>query len=242
MAETVILLHGFTSTARAWDGVIAALDSGRYRPLALDLRGHGAARDRTPIGFEEVVADVLEAAPGRFALAGYSMGGRIALHVALAAPERVSALVLISTSPGIENDAERAARRAADDALADELEDMDITTFADRWAGQSLFADDPPDVAARAREDRLRNDPRALAAALRGLSTGRMPPLWDRLGELRVPTVVIAGERDPKFTAIARRMAAALPDARLEVVPEAGHTLPVEAPDAVGGAINRLAV
>src|SRR2546423_858105 len=100
MAETIVLLHGFAGTHRTWDRVTARLDAERYRPLALDLRGHGAARDARPIGFVECSADVLATAPERFVLCGYSMGGRIAQHIALAAPDRVSRLVLVSTTSG----------------------------------------------------------------------------------------------------------------------------------------------
>src|ERR1700678_3707912 len=122
MPESVVLLHGFGATPRAWDGVIAALDRERYRPLALDLPGHGAAADsERPITFASCVAAVLEAAPERFVLAGYSLGGRVALHVALAAPERVARLVLVSSTAGIEDEQQRAERRGADHALADEL-------------------------------------------------------------------------------------------------------------------------
>src|SRR5271170_4491012 len=118
MPESVVLLHGFSGTHRAWDGVIAALDRERYRPLALDLPGHGeAAGAKRRITFAGCVADVLARSPERFTLCGYSMGGRIALHVALAAPERVARLVLVSCSAGISDDVERARRRRADGAL-----------------------------------------------------------------------------------------------------------------------------
>src|SRR4051794_14771243 len=118
MLETVVLLHGFAGTRRTWDGVVDRLAAERYRPLALDLRGHGAAAARRPIDFAACAGDVLAAAPERFVLAGYSLGGRIAQHVALAAPERVERLMLVSTTAGIEDAGERAARRAADEALA----------------------------------------------------------------------------------------------------------------------------
>src|SRR5919198_622226 len=156
MPATVVLLHGFAGTGRAWDAVIARLDAERYNALAPDLRGHGAARDARPISFDAVAADVLAAAPARFVLCGYSMGGRIALHVARRAPARVERLVLVATTV---------------------------------W-----------------REDLLRNDPRALAAVLRGLGTGAMAPLWDRLGELTMPATVLVGADDAKFVALAQRL------------------------------------
>ena len=110
--------------------------------------------------------------------------------------------------------------------------------MADRWAAQPLFAGQPPEVAAAARADRLVNDPRHLAASLRGIGTGVMAPLWDRLGELRMPATVLAGERDARFVALGERLAVALPDAALIVVPGAGHALPLEAPAAVAAAIR----
>jgi 2-succinyl-6-hydroxy-2,4-cyclohexadiene-1-carboxylate synthase len=224
------MLHGFSATRRAWDGVSARLDPERYLPLALDLPGHGQASAQPgPITFASCVEAVLKASTERFALCGYSLGGRVALHVALATPARVSRLVLVSCSPGIEDDGKRAERRAADLALADELERIPFEQFIDKWRSQLLFAEDPPDVAERAREDQRRNEPHALAKAMRGLGTGEMASLWARLGELSMPTTFVAGERDAKFRAIGERMVALMPDARLVVVP-GGHVLPLESP------------
>jgi len=239
--EPLLLLHGFTQTGRGWDEVARHLAGERYRPLAPDLRGHGAAASRRPIDFDACVADVAGLTAGRFALAGYSMGGRLALHVALAHPQRVSRLVLVSATAGIEDPAARAARRAADEELAAWM-DADgrlMTEVADRWGAQPLFAGQAPEVAAAARADRLDNDPRHLAAALRGIGTGAMTPLWDRLAELEIEVDVLAGETDAKFVALGRRLAEALPRGRLTIVPDAGHALPLEAPAAVAAAIAR---
>jgi 2-succinyl-6-hydroxy-2,4-cyclohexadiene-1-carboxylate synthase len=238
MPTTVVLLHGFAGTGRAWDPVVERLDRERYTALAPDLRGHGAASDARPATFEACVADVLAAAPERFVLCGYSMGGRIAQHVALAAPGRVERLVLAATTAGIDNEAERAARRADDERLAAFADDATIEAFADRWAAQPLFAGTPPRAARLWREDMLRNDPRGLAAVLRGMGTGAMEPLWDRLGGLTMPAAVLAGADDPKFVALGERLAAALPNAELVVVAGAGHGLPREAPEAIADAIE----
>jgi 2-succinyl-6-hydroxy-2,4-cyclohexadiene-1-carboxylate synthase len=230
VAETLVFLHGFGGTRHAWDRVIAGLDPQRYRPLALDLPGHGDLSSyKRPITFAGCVEEVLAEAPQRFALCGYSMGGRIAQHVALAAPERISRLALVSTSPGIEDPRERARRREADRQLADELERLPFEDFIERWRTQPLFADDPPEVGARAREDQRRNDPRALAAVLRGVGTGEMEPLWARLGELEMPLTVVAGERDAKFRALGALMLARLPEAEMVLIP-GGHGLPLENP------------
>jgi 2-succinyl-6-hydroxy-2,4-cyclohexadiene-1-carboxylate synthase len=235
--ESVVLLHGFSGTHRAWDGVVRLLDTERYRPLALDLPGHGESADAPrPITFAGATEHVLAASPARFALCGYSLGGRIALHVALAAPERVRRLVLVGVNPGIENGAERARRREADRALADDLERAPFEEFIERWRTQPLFAEDPPEVGALAREDQRRNRPEALAAVMRGLGTGEMAPLWDRLPQLEMPVTVLVGRRDAKFRALGQRMVELLPQGKMVVEP-GGHGLPLENPTAVAQAL-----
>lgn len=240
MPETLVLLHGFGGTHRAWDGVVDRLPRERYLPLALDLPGHGAAAEvRRPITFASCTAAVLGAAPERFALCGYSLGGRVAMHVALAAPERVTRLCVIAANPGLEDSAERAARVASDEQLARRLETEPFEEWIESWRAQPLFAADPPAVGELARADQRRNDPPALAAALRGVSTGAMEPLWDRLGELTMPVALVAGERDEKFTRLARRALALLRNGSLTVL-AGGHRLPLENPSGVAEALARL--
>jgi 2-succinyl-6-hydroxy-2,4-cyclohexadiene-1-carboxylate synthase len=237
MAPDVVLLHGFTHTGASWGPVVAALGKS-YRALAPDIRGHGSASDRRPVTVEAVLDDLAALAPARFTLAGYSMGGRLALHAALALPDRVERLVLIGASPGIADRAEREARRAADNALADQAERSTIEEFAGRWARTPVLAGQPPDVAAAVDADRRRNQPAGLAGALRGLGTGALPSLWDRLPEIARPVALVVGERDQKFRAIASEMAAGLRRADVVVVPGAGHAVHLEAPDAVARTIS----
>jgi 2-succinyl-6-hydroxy-2,4-cyclohexadiene-1-carboxylate synthase len=236
MAPTVVLLHGFTHTGASWDPVVAALGE-RYRALAPDIRGHGEAWNRAPATLGAVLDDLAAIAPGRFTLVGYSMGGRIALHAALALPERIHRLVLIGASPGLADRAEREARRDADERLADSVEQMTIEEFARRWARTPVLAGQPPAVAAAIHADRLRNRPAGLARALRGLGTGALPPLWERLAEVSMPVALVVGERDQKFKAIAAEMAAGLPRVKVQAVPGAGHAVHLEAPVAVAEVI-----
>jgi 2-succinyl-6-hydroxy-2,4-cyclohexadiene-1-carboxylate synthase len=237
MPDRLVLLHGFTQTRQSWRRTVAAL-GGRYRALAPDLPGHGQAAERRPASFAACAAYVRALAGERCVLAGYSMGGRIALHTALAVPGLVDRLVLIGASPGLADPAEREARRRADEALADRIEAIGATAFAEEWGAQALFSGQDERVAAAAHADRLRNTPEGLAAALRGLGTGVMAPLWDRLPQLAIPVTLVVGERDAKFRAVAERMAAALPDARLHVVEGAGHAAQLERPEAVAAAIG----
>jgi 2-succinyl-6-hydroxy-2,4-cyclohexadiene-1-carboxylate synthase len=242
MARDVVLLHGFTHTGASWDPVVAALGE-RYRALAPDIRGHGSAADRAPASLEAVLDDLTELAPDSFTLVGYSMGGRLALHAALAPAlrARVDRLVLIGASPGLAEPAERDARRLADERLADEVDQMTIEQFAERWARTPVLAGQPPQVAAAIHADRLRNQPRGLAGALRGLGTGALPSLWDRLPEVRAPAALIVGERDEKFRAIAGEMAGGLPDASVVVIPGTGHAVHLEAPAGVAAVIEQNA-
>ena len=180
-----MLLHGFAGTGRSWDAVREQLDPARYRSLAPDLRGHGRSARLRPVSFDGCVRDVLACAPrAPFTLAGYSMGGRVALHVALTAPERVGRLVLIAATAGIEHPGERAERARADAALARRAESMGTEEFARVWQAQPIFTGTPETAALAWSEDLRRTAPRDLADALRGIGTGAMAPLWDRLPEL----------------------------------------------------------
>ena len=239
MPESVVLLHGFSGTHRAWDGVVARLDPERYLPLALDLPGHGAAADaERPITFAGCVAHVLAAGPERFVLCGYSQGGRIALHVALAAPERVSRLVLVSTSAGIEDAAERAGRRRSDHRLADELESGPFERFHRALAhpaavrrrtprgGPPRTRGSAPQPSRRARRGAPRHRHRGDGAAL-GPTRGAADAGHRARGRLATRSSRRWG----------RRMVELLPDAQL-VVAAGGHGLPLENPAAVAVALD----
>jgi 2-succinyl-6-hydroxy-2,4-cyclohexadiene-1-carboxylate synthase len=219
--------------------VIAALRE-RYRAVAPDIRGHGDAAAAVPVTLEAVIADIEALAPPRaFTLAGYSMGGRISLHAALAMPARVGRLVLIGASPGIADVHERIERRLADEQLAGEIERSSIEEFAAQWARAPVLSGMPDDVLARVQRDRLRNAPTGLARALRGLGTGALPSLWGRLEELQMPVTLVVGERDQKFRVIAEQMRELIPESELLVAPGVGHAVHIEAPEEVAEAIVR---
>jgi 2-succinyl-6-hydroxy-2,4-cyclohexadiene-1-carboxylate synthase len=231
------MLHGFGGTGRAFDGVISALSSERYTPTAIDLPGHGSRSAVTePITYERCVDLVLAQSPERFVLCGYSMGGRIALRTALAAPERVSRLVLVSATAGIDTQADRDERARADERLAAQIESEPMERFVERWRSQPMFADEPARVRELASADHRRNTTAGIAAALRGIGSGVMPPLWERLHELTMPVIVLAGERDAKYRDLGQRIAGAVPRGELRVV-AGGHGLLLESPEAVACAI-----
>ncbi|MCU1497869.1 MAG: menH, partial [Acidimicrobiales bacterium] len=163
---------------------------------------------------------------------GYSMGGRLALRLALDRSDLVAGLILLGATAGIDDAAERAARRTADEALADRIEHDGVEAFLRGWLAQPLLADPTPaadDLAAR-----RANSPTGLASSLRRAGTGTMdPPWWDELPACTVPTLVVAGELDAKFTALGRRLAATLGDgrtARFATVEAAGHAAHLRSP------------
>lgn len=239
MARTVLFLHGFGGSRRSWDVVIAHLDASRYRSLAVDLPGHGSRADASPVSYASAVELALDGAPGQLVVCGYSMGARVALKIALTHPEQTAALVLVSAHAGIEDDGERAARRAADEELATRIERMSSKQFADLWNRQSLFRGDPPGVLAAAREELALQQPRGLAAALRGLGPGVFEPAWSELAGLDVPLVALAGERDARYCELARRLALGARRGTVEILP-GGHRLGLESPGALARALERL--
>jgi 2-succinyl-6-hydroxy-2,4-cyclohexadiene-1-carboxylate synthase len=203
--------------------------AGDHEVVRIDAPGHG--RSSAVAADLVATADLLAEAAGPSSWLGYSMGGRACLHLALHRRDAVRALVLLGATAGIEDPAERAARVTADEVLARQLEDEGLEPFLDRWLALPLFAGLSPE--AQHRDARLENDPRALAASLRLAGTGAQEPLWDRLGEVVAPVLLVAGEHDERFAATAARMAARVGgDAEVRLVPDAGHAAHLERPQA----------
>lgn len=233
----IVLLHGFTQNAAAWGPFAEHL--ARNRPvLAVDLPGHGGsdAVRADLAGAAALVADSLGDLDTPATVVGYSMGGRVALHLALRHPGAIDRLVLVSTSAGIDDAEERARRRDADERLADRIEAIGVDAFLDEWLAQPLFASLSP--AAACREARRRNTATGLASSLRLCGTGTQEPLWTRLGSIDVPTLVVVGGLDERFTALGERLVASIgPAARLVVIEGAGHNAPLELPERTAAAI-----
>ena len=224
----VVLVHGFTQTRRSWDRLLPRLTEG-HEVVAVDAPSHGrSAGHRTDL---VEGARLLGEAGGRAAYVGYSMGGRLALHLAVQQPELVERLVLVGATAGLDTEDERAARRAADEALAADLERGGLDAFLERWLANPLFATLPAEAAGV--EDRRENTVDGLAASLRLTGTGTQRPLWGELPRLTMPVLFVVGEHDEKFTALARRMVYAWGGGGgVAVVAGAGHACHLEQPEA----------
>lgn len=236
----VLLLHGFTGGAESMEGV--ALPLSKLRPVVrLELVGHGESDAPTAVApyamavcVEQVVAAVADLGLRRPHLVGYSMGGRTALSCAVAHPTVFESLVLIGATAGIADEALRRERIASDEALADRIESEGLEAFVDAWMALPIFASQArlgERALARARAERMRNRPHGLAHSLRGMGAGAQAPLHDRLACYAGPTLLVVGEEDAKFRAIAEDLETRLANARTAVIPEAGHAAHLEAPD-----------
>jgi 2-succinyl-6-hydroxy-2,4-cyclohexadiene-1-carboxylate synthase len=239
-APTLALLHGFTGSAAGWGRQFDTLANYGLRVIAIDLLGHGqsdAPEDPQRYAIERCQQDILavlqelDVSKGQAILLGYSMGGRIALYTAFSGYFR--ALILESSSPGLEDPAEREQRHLSDEILAASIEREGIPAFIERWENLPLFASQktlPIECRQTLHRQRLQNSATGLAQSLRGVGTGVQPPLYAQLPTLHIPVLLIAGELDTKFTAIARRMVEMLPQSQLRIVSGAGHTVHLERP------------
>jgi 2-succinyl-6-hydroxy-2,4-cyclohexadiene-1-carboxylate synthase len=235
----VTLLHGFTQSGSGWLETISRMPAG-WMWIVPDLRGHGETRTRpgAPCSMDACAADLEmlwdHLGVARTHLVGYSMGGRLALHVAARRPERILSLLTIGAHAGLEEGA-REGRRQGDEALAGRIEKEGLETFVQYWSNLSLFAGlerRGPAFVAQIRAARMTNHVAGLACSLRGMGAGAMEPVWDELGSVTFPCTFVAGQLDHGYVSSARRLAATVPHGRVEVVPRAGHTVHQERPEA----------
>lgn len=235
----VTLLHGFTLSQRSWQEVISEMPDG-WRWVVPDLRGHGATRipSGAPCTMDACMGDLEmlwdHLGIERTHLVGYSMGGRLALHVAAHRPERLLSLLTIGAHAGLEESA-REGRRQGDEALAQRIEKDGLEAFVDYWGSLPLLAGVErrgPSFTAQLRAERMGNHVAGLAKSLRGMGAGRMEPAWDELARVRCHCTFVAGQLDHGYVASARRLASTVVDGRVEVVLRAGHAVHLERPEA----------
>lgn len=240
----VTLLHGFTQSGRSWQELINAMPGG-WRWVVPDLRGHGETRLQPGamctmdacLADLEILWDHLGIE--RTHLVGYSMGGRLALHVAARKPERLLSLVTIGAHAGFE-EGPREGRRLGDEALAQRIESDGLEAFVKYWSGLPMFAGlerRGPSFVAQLRAERMSNTVAGLACSLRGMGAGVMEPLWGELASVTAPSTFVAGQLDHGYVASARRLAASVPHGRIEVVLRAGHAVHQERPEAFAHAL-----
>jgi 2-succinyl-6-hydroxy-2,4-cyclohexadiene-1-carboxylate synthase len=221
--DPVALLHGFTQTAASWNPVVREL-ARSFTCISVDMPGHGDS----PIADRSVsqCAHDIAHSVGRATYIGYSMGARVALHIALQFPELVERLVLISGTPGIQNEADRNERRHDDELLAEYIQETGMNRFINEWIKQPMFAGLPPEFARL--DERKQNDPQDIADSLRSAGTGTQEPVWEELSNLQMPVLLVVGQQDQKFVQIAEQMHDLIPNSTLAVFNDVGHTVHLE--------------
>lgn len=241
-ALDTVWLHGFTQTSRSWGPLLStpALRTRSGRRFRVDLPGHGQSPVATgdlEHSARAVIDTLIEHGFEHGALIGYSLGGRTALHAALARPSLWKGVVLIGATPGLVDPTARRERLADDERLAQTLERDQVDTFLERWLAQPLFAGLPTRLHDLA--DRRRNTVTGLASSLRWCGTGTQRDLRPRLGELTMPALILAGARDTKFVAAGRELAEGWGgDATFMEVPKAGHAAHLERPETTAAMID----
>jgi 2-succinyl-6-hydroxy-2,4-cyclohexadiene-1-carboxylate synthase len=218
----VLFIPGFMQRGDAWRPVAELLPE-RYPSALLDHREHS---------FEGRLREIAAAGEGRV-LAGYSLGGRLALRAVLREPSRYAGLVTVSTTAGIDEPEARSDRAEADDRLAAWIEASPIENVVSVWERQPLFADQSDALVEEQRAGRLSHDPAGLALLLRTAGQGVLEPVWHELLRLELPVLAIAGDRDDGYVRAAHRIAESAPRARAAIVEEAGHAPQLQRPEEV---------
>ncbi|MDJ0518695.1 MAG: 2-succinyl-6-hydroxy-2,4-cyclohexadiene-1-carboxylate synthase [Trichodesmium sp. MO_231.B1] len=235
--EVILLLHGFMGSSNDFIEIIPQL-SKKFCCLTVDLPGHGKTKvfgseeDYNMLNTAKVLIDLLDDLKiEKCYLFGYSMGGRLALYLAINFPTRFEKIILESASPGLKSKVERSLRYESDFKLANKLENSNFQEFLFNWYNQTLFESlRHHDNFEKVRERRLENNPLELAKSLRNLGIGNQPSLWGKLSNHQIPTLLIVGEYDYKFQAINTEMAELCQVAKVKIIPESGHNIHWENP------------
>ncbi|MDY7020870.1 MAG: 2-succinyl-6-hydroxy-2,4-cyclohexadiene-1-carboxylate synthase [Cyanobacteriota bacterium] len=234
---TLLLLHGFLGNGDDFTFVISQL-SQYFNCLAVDLPGHG----KTQVNGQDECYTLSKTAEGlidwlkelkiqRCFLVGYSMGGRLALYLALYYSQYFHAVILESASPGLKTESERTQRYLSDLKLAENLEQQDLQDFLENWYNKPLFKTfkQHPDYQ-KILTRRLKSNPKELAKSLRGMGTGNQPSLWEKLSTIQIPLLLMVGESDQKFVRINQYIVDLCSTAKLEIIPDCGHNIHLESP------------
>jgi len=233
----IFLLHGFTGQARDWNFLDKQL-SAKFFPIKIDILGHGQSDSPTEKKYYSEINLIkhLNSIIDYFnfnqnILLGYSMGGRIALSYSLAYPEKISALILESASPGIENSIERQLRIEHDQKLAETIFEKGTKKFIRDWVNQPFFDSlkkISPDKLIKIISDRSLNNPIGLTNILSEFSQGKMNSKWTQLDKINFPVLLISGELDKKYCEINKKAYQLLQNAELKIIKISGHNVHLE--------------
>lgn len=241
-AARFLALHGFTGEGADFSA-LSSWAGGTWN--CPDLPGHGTNSEAQDPEFsiDRLRYSLIPRSPDHLVGVGYSMGGRLLLNLATSDPDAFEKLILISASPGLDDEEERKNRRINDEKWIRLLDEGTLQTFLDQWWEQPVLKslkDLPAPDEKRLIARRLRNNPVGLIRSLRHHGTGQLPSIWEKCSHLRVPTLICAGENDLKFKDLAERMVSIIPNSQLSLIPDSGHSPHLENPRATAAAIIRF--
>jgi 2-succinyl-6-hydroxy-2,4-cyclohexadiene-1-carboxylate synthase len=233
----VLFVHGFMGSSADWEDLASGLSAPAF---GIDLPGHGFTRgvEGDASWFEKTVLGIHDALEKRniteINLVGYSLGGRVALHLASEFPGLVRRLVLESCHPGLELPSEKESRLFSDARWGD-LFRSNWPSVVDDWYEQDVFRSFSGDLDTL-KAGKLGNDPELLSEALNGFSLGRQDSKW----ETKHRSLYITGRQDAKYVEIGQKLTLISPNTSLFVVDEAGHNVHLERPEAYLAALNQF--
>ncbi len=234
----LVLLHGFMGRGNDWLPIAEQLAEQWYCLLP-DLPGHGQnvmLSLEEPLTFDTVSQGFFQWLAGlglsQVHLLGYSMGGRLALYGATQAPHKIKSLILESANPGLRDMEARQARVKLDDERASTMRWIGMAEFVEQWYQMGLFASlkQHPQTLAQIIRQRKQNNVEWVAKVIAELSPGRQPPVWNRLARLSMPVLLLTGALDSKYVTLAEQMASLIPQATVNIIPQAGHNIHLEQP------------
>lgn len=235
---TLVLLHGFMGSGQVFDHLIEGLKP-ICNPVTIDLLGHGrseGAELHYRFSTKEQVADlsklISEQLQVPLFLYGYSMGGRLALQLALYRPDLFKGLILESATFGLEGETEQQARQALDARRADAIVG-NFEGFLTEWQNKPMFqsTEIAPDLMDTMLNIQRNQQPFWLSNSLLGFGTGTMPCVKDRLSEIQIPVQLVAGKNDTKFLHINNQMEKEIPNSDFSPIKNAGHRVHLEQPE-----------
>ena len=227
----ILLTHGYSATSQMWRGQVEAL-SKKNKLVIWDMRGHGQTdypADQAQYSEEATVADMaalLDEVGAKTAIVGgLSLGGYMSLAFHVKHPERVRALLIIDTGPGFKKDEAR------------EGWNKNALNTAARYEKEGLAQ---LSSASAERATARHRDATGLARAARGMLTQRDATVINALPDIKVPSLVVVGDKDTPFLAAADYMTAKIPGAETAVIKDAGHASNIDQPAAFNDALGKF--
>lgn len=231
----LLWIHGFMGSGDDWLEIVNDQFSD-YCNILVNLPGHGGSGIPVHTPFKILLAQLInqlsESGIDKYTPIGYSMGGRVGFHLQNLAPERIPALIFLSSAPGLKTTSGQDQRRIADGILMERMESLGISTFLKEWYSSPLFGDikNHSNLFEKLCQARSGNEVEKLRQALELMGNGALPSLWDELVNIAAPTLLITGKLDQKYFTLNQEINKRVPESIHHQITDAGHAFHLEKP------------